>query len=516
MKKLVLIGLLSLSITFKVFAMARGGSAPSSPSGLDKDLMSAAVAGNAERVKDLIGQCANVDVQSRAGATPLWVAANQGHLNVVKTLLESGAKFNVQDNKGRTAFEIASQKSNDKSLDFYEQKKYELIKQLLIKRELNELLLQGITAQDRQCNNCIEQLLDLGADINVIDKKNYGHTALMLAILSSNRDIAKLLIAKGANVNTKNFDKQTALMMATAQQDTELVELLICARAEVNDQDKLKQTALMLAIDKGNFPIASSLMDAGADINARNNFKQTTLMFAAKIENEEIATEIAEKLIEKIKANIDEVHPNALISFIDEVDFNGASALMHLASRGNCKTLALLLDAGAKTDTQDKKGISALFAAAKYGHIEAVKALLKAQADYVTFDKKGYGLLPYARESGNSKVIDMIGCLPVDIFCDRSKGPCFKLLKNVEEKLSNPSRILLHDAEGCEPILTITMAASHDHWCKDNPLRSRTWATLLHRASIRNNSSLEMLDLGVAASSELSEVVSSSTTKPKI
>ena len=69
MKKLVLIGLLSLSMTFKVFAMARGDSAPSSPSGLDKDLMSAAVAGNAERVKDLIGQRANIDVQSRAGVT---------------------------------------------------------------------------------------------------------------------------------------------------------------------------------------------------------------------------------------------------------------------------------------------------------------------------------------------------------------------------------------------------------------------------------------------------------------
>ena len=106
-------------------------------------------------------------------------------------------------------------------------------------------------------NKCIDCGFKEEYNDSVIDKKNYGHTALMIAILSVNRDIAKLLIAKGANVNTKNFDKQTALMMATAQQDTELVELLICAGAKVNDQDKLKQTALMLAIDKGNFPIAS-------------------------------------------------------------------------------------------------------------------------------------------------------------------------------------------------------------------------------------------------------------------
>ena len=233
MKKLVLIGLLSLSMTFKAFTMAKGGSAPSSPSGLNKDLMNAAVSGNAELVKALILQKADLKTRSKSGATALIVAVTQGHLNVVKTLLESGAKFNVQDNSGRTAFEIASQKSNDKNLDLYAQKKYELIEQLLIKRELNKLLLQGITAQDRQCNRCIEQLLDLGADVNVIDKKNYGHTALMLSILSGNRDIAKLLIARGADVNTKNFDEQTAIMMVTSQKDTELVELLIRAGAEV-------------------------------------------------------------------------------------------------------------------------------------------------------------------------------------------------------------------------------------------------------------------------------------------
>ena len=108
MKKLVLIGLLSLSMTFKTFSMARGASAPSSPSGLDKDLMSAAVAGNAELVKALIEQGANILVQSKAGTTPLLAAVNQGHFDVVKTLLD--AKFNVPENIGAAALVMASQK----------------------------------------------------------------------------------------------------------------------------------------------------------------------------------------------------------------------------------------------------------------------------------------------------------------------------------------------------------------------------------------------------------------------
>jgi ankyrin repeat protein len=504
MKKLILIGLLSLSMTFKVFAMAKGGSAPSSPSSLEKDLMAAAVAGNAELVNALIQKGANIDVQSKAGTTPLLAAVSQGHLEVVKTLLESDAKSDIRDNSGKTAFAIASQKYEDKKLDLHAQKKYESIKELLTKSERNGLLLEGIKANTEECNSCVEKILDLGADINVIDKQNHGHTALMIAILYRNRDMAKLLITRGADVNIQSFDKETALMRATDQKDTELVELLIGAKANVNDQDKSKQTALMLAIDKGNFPIAKSLMDARANVNAKTNFEQTPLMLAAKIINPKSAVEITRKLI-KNKADI------------DTVDFNGVSALMHLASRGNYKTLALLLDAGAKTDTQDKNGISALFVAAKYGRTEAVKALLKAQADYLAFDHSNLGLLAYAELSKNPKVIDIIGCLPVDIICDRSKGPCFESLKNVEKRLLNPSKIWLQHAEGRKLTLA-TMVASHDIWCKGNPLRSRTWATLLHRASVREGFSLELSDLGVDASSKLSEseVVNSSNAKPKI
>ena len=452
MKKLVLIGLLSLSMTFKVFAMARGASAPSSPSGLDKDLMSAAVAGNAELVKALIEQGANILVQSKAGTTPLLAAVNQGHFDVVKTLLD--AKFNVPENIGAAALVMASQK------------RFELI-----------------------------------------NKQNNSHTALMISINKGNIDIAKLLIASGADVNIKNSKEQTALMMATVQEYEELVHLLVITGAEINAEEELKETALMLAIDKGNLPIASLLIDVGANVNAKNNYGATPLMFVAKIKNAKFTVEISEKLRQK----------GALLETVNSM---GVNALMHASFQGNCEMVDFLLDAGADTDVKDKKGKCALFAAAKNGHLKVVESLLKAQADYLAFDNSNFDLVDYAKLSKNREVIRMIDRLPVDIICKTSRGPCFELLKNVVRKLSDPSKQWLHPVERCEVDSMATLMASHDLWCRTNsrievPIRSNTWASFFEKNKKTKNFSLGMQDFGVAPLTEISDLVASSATEPK-
>jgi len=528
MKKLVLISLLSLSMTFKVFSMARGGSAPSSPSGLEKDLMTAAVAGNAERVKDLIEQRANVDIQSRAGVTPLCAAASQGHFNIVKMLLGSGAKFNVDDSSGKKAFEIASQKANDESLNPYVRTKYELIRKILIlqkevftQTELNFFFVGCITQANKNDIGNIARLLDLGADINAIheqdcahDEQNCGHTALMLAILSNNREIAKFLITRGADVNIKNFDKQTALMMATAQEDKELVELLIQAGAEVNDQDKLKETALILAIDKGNLPIARLLMDARADVNAATHHGATPIMFATKIKSAKNAVGITKKLIES-KADI------------DAVDYNGVSPLIHAVSSGNYKAVTLLLDAGADTDTQEPNGICALFIAAKDGHTGMVQRLLKARADYLLLDGNGSNLLDYAKLSKKLDLTTMVERLPVDIMCANPKEPFFVSLQSAAKTLSDPRKVLIHPVEGCEVVSFANMTSSYALWCTANPfmkfpISSHRWSRILDSCSSKNAKtrqkpfSLGMKDFGVIAKPEASDTaVTSSATELK-
>ena len=267
----------------------------------------------------------------------------------------------------------------------------------------------------------------------------------------------------------------------------------------------------MLAIDKGNLPIASLLMDARANVNARNDFKQTPLMFAAKIMHAEIAVEVTKKLIEN-KANI------------DEVDFNGVSPLMHLASRGNCKTLALLLDAGADTDIQNNEGTSAILEAARNGNFSVLLQLLKAGANYLVLDENGDDILNHAKLSKNAALIKQVKSLPVDIICERSTVPHFIPLEEAAKRLSSPNQVWIHPVGGCEVDSMATLMASHDLWCRANtrikvPISSHRWNSILDRCSSGNKKtkkfSLGMPDFGVTLLTEISDLVASSATEPK-
>lgn len=58
------------------------------------------VNGNVRDVTDLIYLGASVNVKGESGFTPLLYAVQQGHLNVVKILVEAGADIDAEDDNG--------------------------------------------------------------------------------------------------------------------------------------------------------------------------------------------------------------------------------------------------------------------------------------------------------------------------------------------------------------------------------------------------------------------------------
>jgi ankyrin repeat protein len=78
------------------------------------DLHRAALAGNAERVKELLKKGADPNTQNKDGNTPLHWAAYKGHVNVVRLLLVHGADPTVKDKDGRTPLDLARVKGHRK------------------------------------------------------------------------------------------------------------------------------------------------------------------------------------------------------------------------------------------------------------------------------------------------------------------------------------------------------------------------------------------------------------------
>jgi hypothetical protein len=125
----------------------------------------------------------------------------------------------------------------------------------------------------------VQQLLP-GKDVNLRDKRS-GTTALEHAVRNGNREMAQLLLASGADDNTRNEGGQTVLMMLGEEATADLVWNLINAGAKVNQKDNEGNTPLIEAAGVNNIEVLRTLLDAGADIMAKNEDGETPLMMAA-------------------------------------------------------------------------------------------------------------------------------------------------------------------------------------------------------------------------------------------
>ena len=125
----------------------------------------------------------------------------------------------------------------------------------------------------------VQQLLP-GRDVNLRDKRS-GTTALEHAVRNGNRQMVQLLLAAGADVNTRDEGGQTVLMMVNEDATTDLVWDLLNAGANVNQKDKEGNTPLIEAAGVNSIEVLRTLLDAGADITAKNEEGETPLMMAA-------------------------------------------------------------------------------------------------------------------------------------------------------------------------------------------------------------------------------------------
>lgn len=123
----------------------------------------------------------------------------------------------------------------------------------------------------------VRQLLRRGVDANTTDAA--GHSVLHIASRDGVLEVARVLVAAGADVDRRNKNQETPLMMAALGGHLSTVQFLLSKDAQINQPG---WTALLYAATNGHVEIVRLLIENHAYIDSSPSNGLTSLMMATR------------------------------------------------------------------------------------------------------------------------------------------------------------------------------------------------------------------------------------------
>ncbi|GJN15563.1 hypothetical protein PR202_gb02484 [Eleusine coracana subsp. coracana] len=245
----------------------------------------------AELDRALVGEMAAK--QNQDGETPLYVAAEKGHAEVVRVILmvSDVQTAGIKANNSFDAFHIAAKQGH-----------LEVLKELLqafpalamTTNSVNATALDTAAIQGHVA--IVNLLLETDASLARIARNN-GKTVLHSAARMGHVEVVRSLLNKDPEIGLRKDKKgQTALHMASKAQNAEIVvELLKPDVSVIHIEDNKGNRPLHVATRKGNITIVQTLLSVeGIDVNAVNRSGETAFAIAEKMNNEELVNILKE------------------------------------------------------------------------------------------------------------------------------------------------------------------------------------------------------------------------------
>ncbi|KAH9498484.1 hypothetical protein Btru_007628 [Bulinus truncatus] len=304
-------------------------------------------------VKLILSYNANVAYTTKLnGQSPLLVASEQGHLDIVKILLKNQARVDIFDEHGKTALHLAAENGHEQVADM---------------------------------------LLYHKAFVNA--KSKHGLTPLHLAASNGNVTLVKLLIEKhGATIDALTLAKKTALHMAAQNGQKEVCAALIKMNADTNATDVHGQTPLHLAAENNHSDVVKLFLKHRPELVTMANINGMTCAHIAAAKG---SAAVIKELMRFNKTIITTARNKT----------NDSTALHLAAEGGHAQVVKILLEAGASALEENADGMTALHLAAKHGHIETMNELKKYIPLRTASEKTGLTALHVAAHFGKSDFV---------------------------------------------------------------------------------------------------------------
>jgi uncharacterized protein len=269
------------------------------------------------------------------------------------------------------------------------------------------------------------------------------------AVANNNREAARALLQRHADVNVPQADGTTALHWAARWDDLETATLLIRAGANAKAANRDGATPMFLAAQNGNAAMIEQLLKAGAEPNA-------------------------------------------------PVLSHGETALMMAARSGSVPAVRMLLKNGAQPNIKDNlRGTTAAMWAAEQGHADVLRVLaenaadLAAQSSSITpLRRRGLGFAPLtaAGAAAGGAPAPAKGGLTALLFAVRQgEMDCVKFLAGAHVDVNQTS------VDGSSPLLVAVQNGFYniatfliEHGANPNLVNSKGWTPLYLAVKNRN------------------------------
>ncbi|KAG8593826.1 hypothetical protein GDO81_000961 [Engystomops pustulosus] len=379
----------------------------------------------------LLRKGASVNEKNKDFMTPLHVASERAHNDVVEVLHKHGAKVNALDTLGQTALHRAALGGHLQTCRLL----------LSFGSDASIISLQGFTAA-QMGNEAVQQILsestpartsdvdyrlleaskagDLDTvkqlcspqNVNCRDLEGRHSTPLHFAAGYNRVSVVEYLLHHGADVHAKDKGGLVPLHNACSYGHYEVAELLVRHGASVNVADLWKFTPLHEAAAKGKYEICKLLLKHGADPTKKNRDGNTPLDLVkdGDTDIQDLLRGDAALLDAAKKGCLARVQKLCTQENINCRDTQGRNSTpLHLAAGyNNLEVAEYLLEHGADVNAQDKGGLIPLHNAASYGHVDIAALLIKYNTCVNATDKWAFTPLHEAAQKGRTQLCALL------------------------------------------------------------------------------------------------------------
>uniref|UniRef100_A0A8D2Q6T4 Ankyrin 1 n=1 Tax=Varanus komodoensis TaxID=61221 RepID=A0A8D2Q6T4_VARKO len=307
------------------------------------------------------------------------MAAQENHLEVVKFLLENGANQNVATEDGFTPLAVALQQGHEN-----------VVAHLINYGTKGKVRLPALHIAARNDDTRTAAVL-LQNDPNADVLSKTGFTPLHIAAHYENLNVAQLLLNRGASVNFTPQNGITPLHIASRRGNIIMVRLLLDRGAHIETRTKDELTPLHCAARNGHVRIAEILLDHGAPIQAKTKNGLSPIHMASQGDHLDCV-----RLLLQYNADIDDITLDHLTP-------------LHVAAHcGHHRVAKILLEKGAKPNARALNGFTPLHIACKKNHIRVMELLLKTGASIDAVTESGLTPLHVASFMGNLPIVKIL------------------------------------------------------------------------------------------------------------